>query len=135
MKGHPIACGNQSGSGSDASVLAGLAAHYLPGMTSHRSLILPALLAAAAFADVASAQSALTDTTRPRPAIFRARDLVFAAGVGGAVAAAMSADEHVHRSLQSGGAHDNALLKGISNATGGLGDSRSRNNMRRPLAR
>ena len=69
-----------------------------------------------------SAQTISPDTARVRPSLFRGRDVVFAAGVGGAVAAAMTADRSVQRSLQSPRTHDNLLFKGVSNATGGLGD-------------
>ena len=81
-----------------------------------------ALLLLAAAVNVASAQSASADSARPRTPLFRSRDVVFVAGLGGAVAAAMSADKSVQRSLQRPSAHDNALFKGISNTTGGLGD-------------
>jgi membrane-associated phospholipid phosphatase len=75
----------------------------------------------ASIATAAAAQG-VSDTTRARPSLFRGRDVVFAAGVGGAVAAAMTADRSVQRSLQRPRTQDNALLKGVSNTTGGLGD-------------
>ena len=85
-----------------------------------------ALAALAVAAAAASAQSPARDTAQAapgtRPALVRGRDLVFAAGVGGAVAASMSADRSVQRHLQSATARNNGVLKGVSNLTGGLGD-------------
>lgn len=57
-----------------------------------------------------------------RAPLVKGSDLIFAAGLGGAIAAAMSADRSVQRSLQKSSAQGNSALKGISNLTGGLGD-------------
>jgi membrane-associated phospholipid phosphatase len=75
-----------------------------------------------AIANAAPAQTVSGDTTRARVSLVRERDIFFAAGMGGAIAAAITADRSVERSLQRPGARDNSLFKGVSNITGGLGD-------------
>jgi membrane-associated phospholipid phosphatase len=88
--------------------------------------LLAAVLFAAGSSRVLAAQNVPADTTTSgtaaRPPLFRSSDIVFAAGLGGAVVAAMSVDRNVQRTLQSSGTQNNGFLKGVSNVTGGLGD-------------
>jgi len=88
------------------------------------------LFALAVFASVLplglSAQRVLPDTNSKRVSdrtpLVRGTDLFFAAGLGGAIAASMSADRSVQRSMQGRRAQGNGFFKGVSHLTGGLGD-------------
>jgi membrane-associated phospholipid phosphatase len=61
------------------------------------------------------------DVAQPRPALFRARDAVFAAGVVAATVATMSADESLARAFRRNSVQSNSALRGTANVFNNLG--------------
>lgn len=59
---------------------------------------------------------------RPRVSLFRSRDLFVIAGMAGAIAAAMPADQRIERSFQRPSIQNNRGLKHVSDVSGLLGD-------------